>query len=233
MKQRSREPELIDLGFKYYSIEEYNQCLYQLGRIGKYLGTDKSMIKLFSKMNQPINSILDVGCGSGAFTRQLAEKFQDTQVVGTDICAEAISYAQNQKEIYQSKKNLDNLKFELRFDAELNEPEKSFDIVTSTLVFHHLSNENIITFLKKSKLIARKAIIINDLHRNWLPYMSCKVLMPLFFPNRLVCNDSLLSIKKSFTYDDWKYYLYKAGFNNKDYKISWYWPFRWIVEIKI
>lgn len=226
MKRRSLEPEIMDLGPQFYTIEEYNDCLLQLGRIGKYLGTDKIMLKMFDQLPFEIDSILDVGCGGGSFTSQLASNFIRTNVLGIDISGYAIDYAKNNY-------SRDNLKFELRNDPGLNEVEKSFDIVTTTLVLHHLSDDQIIEFFKKSALIARKAIIINDLHRHWLSYTGCSIIMPLFFPNRLTINDSLLSIKKSFRHDELKSYLDKAGFSSKNYTISWHWPFRWIVKVML
>jgi len=57
--------------------------------------------------------------------------------------------------------------------------------------------------------------------------------MPIFFPNRLVRNDSALSIKKSFRRRDWVIFLKQAKINEQDYKIVWCWPFRWIIEIDI
>lgn len=233
IKKRSLEPELIDLGPAHYSKEEYFECLKQLDRIGTYLGSNKAMLKIFKQLPYTINSILDVGCGGGLFTLQLAKAFNRAKVIGIDINPDAINYARNQKKIYQSNLPLNNLYFELRENPELNEPEKSFDIITASLICHHLSDIQIINFLQKAKLIAKREIIINDLDRHWLSYAGCFFIMPLFFPNRLVKNDSLLSIKKSFTFDDWKYYLDSAGFSEKNYSITWHWPFRWIVRINI
>lgn len=229
MQVRSNQPEIMDLSDKFYTVEEYNDCLYQIGRIGKYLGNEKKMFKLFSKYSP--ESILDIGCGGGNFTTYLAKQFKDTKVVGIDINQQAIKYAKEQQLIRNN--SLNNLKFEFRTSAELNEPEKSYDILTTTLVLHHLKDEEIIEFLKKAKSIAKKAIIINDLHRNWIPYFFSMIIFPVFFNNRLVRNDSLLSIKKSFIYKDLQKYLQKASFNEQNYKISWSWPFRWIIEINL
>jgi len=245
LKIRSREPELIDLGSQYYTQEEYDNCLYQIGRIGKYLGANNAMLTHSTRIASSlpgfassfaghgrvtggnINSILDVGCGGGYFTAQLAKKFKNIQVTGIDINPDAITHSQTRNP------RLNNLKFELRNTPELNEPPKSYDIVTATLVCHHLSDEEIIDFLKRAKLVARKNIIINDLQRNRIAYFFALIIMPIFFKNRLVENDSLLSIKKSFTYNDWIYYLYNAGIKPEDYMISWHWPFRWIIKINI
>lgn len=229
MKIRSREPEFIDLGSDHYTQEEYYDCLYQLGRIGNYLGNNKKMLKIFAKLPYKIDSILDVGCGGGLFALQIAEQFKNSKVIGIDLSLQAINYANQQK----LQNNINNLEYQISKTPELNEAAKSFDIVTATLVCHHLSDSQIIDFLKRAKIVARKNIIINDLHRNIISYLGATILIPLFFNNRLVKNDSLLSIKKSFIRSDWVYYLNSAGFKAQDYSITWHWPFRWIIKVNI
>ena len=234
LKKRSYEPELMDMGTQFYTETEYNECLYQLDCIGKYSGNNTKMLKTFSSLPYKINSILDVGCGGGLFTLQLAKKFSSAKVYDTDISIQAIDYAKNQQKKFQENNlPLNNLNFELRTNCELIEPEKSFDIVTSSLVCHHLSDESIVDFLKRAAKVAKKTIIINDLNRHWLAYVGCSIIMPMFSKNKLILKDSLLSIKKSFTYDEWINYLQQAGFKKENYKISWHWPFRWIIKVDV
>ena len=38
LEKRTTKPELIDLGPKYYSDQEYQDCLRRLGQIGRWLG---------------------------------------------------------------------------------------------------------------------------------------------------------------------------------------------------
>ena len=71
LRIRSQEPELIDLG--HYNEKEYEECLYQLDRIGRFLGGDKATFKAFDHLFAPPSSILDVGCGGGLFTMRLAQ----------------------------------------------------------------------------------------------------------------------------------------------------------------
>jgi len=226
MKQRILTPEIIDLGKNYYNIQEYNKCLYQLGRINKYLGCNGKLIKII-KNAAGVESILDVGCGGGQIAWQLAKSFPKAKVVGIDINPDAINFANSFNE------KLSNLKYELKNIPELTEKEKSYDIVTSTLVCHHLTDDQIVDFLKRAQKVAKKKIVLNDLQRSWVSYLASKIIMPIFFPNRLVRNDSALSIKKSFRRRDWVIFLKQAKINEQDYKIVWCWPFRWIIEIDI
>ncbi len=226
---RSNRLEIIDLGPDFYTKEEYNDCLEQLGKIGKWLGGDRATLSAFSKICNKQLSILDVGCGGGIFAIKLARQYSSATVLGIDINPYAIEFASKKLSSFNDK--LHNINFEIRSEAELNEPTKSFDIVTSTLVCHHLPEEALITFIYKACRIAKKKVIINDLHRHPLALLLFKIICPLYFRNRLVHHDGALSIQRAFKRHDWVSYLERAGIKKSHYTIKWHWAFRWIVEI--
>jgi 2-polyprenyl-3-methyl-5-hydroxy-6-metoxy-1,4-benzoquinol methylase len=224
--KRSYEPELLDLGPSYYTKEEYEDCLNQLDRIGRYLGGNKATLEALHKLPKP-HSILDVGCGGGHFTLELAKQFPKAQVVGIDISNEAIAFARKTLQ----NANVGNVLFEVPSSNQLSYSPNSFDIVTSTLVCHHLKDDQLIEFLRKSYQIATKAIIINDLHRHWLAYLSFKLIAKPLFPNRLIFHDGLLSIQRAFKKQDWIYYLNAAEIPMEYCSMTWHWAFRWILRI--
>lgn len=227
MNKRILTPEIIDLGSAYYTADEYNDCLRQLGRIGKFLGGNRATLQEFRALKEPPTSILDVGCGGGQFTIRLAKEYPKAFVKGIDISEDAIKFAKEKLAEY----SLSNIDFVIPAAPELNEPTKSYDVVTTTLVCHHLSDEQIVQFLKKSVSVAKRAVIINDLQRSSLAYLLFSIIAPLFFPNRLILHDGLLSIKRSFTRQDWHSYLQQANIPARAYSISWHFAFRWVVTI--
>ncbi len=229
MTNRIHTPELIDLGPPHYTQEEYSDCLHQLGRIGKYLGGNRATLWGFNTLSKSPQSILDVGCGGGQFTIQLAKYYPNARVKGIDISADAIQFAQ--QKLSQEPLPLPNITFTIPSTPELNEPDKSYDVVTATLVCHHLSDEAIIQFLKKSTLVAKQAVIINDLHRHPLARLSFSLISPLCFPNRLIAHDGLLSIQRAFTKKNWISYLQQADIPSHAYSLTWHWAFRWILII--
>ena len=225
MKKRSYEKELIDLGDDFYTKEEYEDCLKQLGRVGKWLLGNRAALYAFNQLDKSPKSILDVGCGGGNFTRLLALKYSTATVTGIDFSEKAICYANKQL----SKIPIENLKFEVPNTLELEKPSKSVDLITATLVCHHMNDDELIDFLKRAKEVATQKIIINDLHRHPLAYLSYLLIAPLAFQNRLITHDGLLSVKRSFIKKEWVSYLKKAGIEN--YTIKWKFPFRWIITI--
>lgn len=227
-KGRSQELELLDLGPSHYSSKEYADCLHKLNRIGKWLGGDLASFSALSKMSPQPQTILDVGCGGGFFTLKLAEKVPDAKILGIDLNSDAIQFALQQQLL---KPHLRNVTFETRSQEELSEPQKSADLVISTLVCHHLPDQKLIDFISKACQIAKRKVIFNDLHRHPLALFLFKIIAPICFRNRLVLHDGPLSIKRSFTRADWISCLEKAGLKPSQYTIRWRWAFRWIIEI--
>jgi 2-polyprenyl-3-methyl-5-hydroxy-6-metoxy-1,4-benzoquinol methylase len=179
-------------------------------------------------LKQLPQTILDVGCGGGAFTMELARSYPQAKVTGIDISQQAISYANKQ---LTNQPALTNLTFQLTDKSTLAYPANQFDLVTATLVCHHLTDEELIAFLKQSVHIAKSAVILNDLHRHPLASLGFGVVAPLFFRNRLIWHDGLLSIKRSFKRNDWMRYLQAADIDLKRVCLTWHWPFRWILSI--
>src|ERR1700684_1818122 len=124
-----------------YTADTYENCLHQLDRVGRFLGGDRATFKAFQRLKEPPKSILDVGCGGGLFTMRLASQYPEAKVVGIDIAPEALDFANRQlKNVYP---HLNNVEFIVPQSSHLQYPENSFDIVTSTLMCHHLSDAEI------------------------------------------------------------------------------------------
>ena len=104
-------------------------------------------------------------------------------------------------------------------------PKQPIDIVISSLFTHHLSDAQIIEFLRWMDRHARKGWFINDLHRHALPYYFIKVVTAIFSRNRLIRNDAAVSVARSFSVSDWKNLINQAGLNGS-LRIQWFFPFR-------
>lgn len=230
MKQRSFEKEWIDLGPSYYSEQEYRDCLNQLGRIGSWLGGDRATFRAFASLPEAPTSILDIGCGGGLFTLRLAKRYPQATVVGMDISQMAIDCAEENRK----KEGMvsPHVTFMVSPDPSLEGLSQQFDVVTATLVCHHLTDEELVTFLQQACRVAKRAVILNDLHRHPLASLSFRAVAPLFFRHRLIWHDGLLSIQRAFKREEWQRHLAAAGIASSRVKISWRWPFRWIVSIE-
>lgn len=227
--RRSKKLEWIDLGPAYYTPTEYRDCLYQLDRIGRFLGGDHATLRSIDRLKILPSSILDVGCGGGLFTMRVASRYPKAIVVGIDLSQEAIAFAK--EHLKQFHPPLTDVQFLVTETPELDNFNQQFDIVMATLVCHHLSDQELISFLKQACRIAKKTVILNDLHRHPLASAGFAMLVPLFFRNRLIWHDGLLSIRRAFTRKDWWSYLEAAGIDKTHCTVKWHWAFRWVITI--
>jgi demethylmenaquinone methyltransferase/2-methoxy-6-polyprenyl-1,4-benzoquinol methylase/phosphoethanolamine N-methyltransferase len=85
---------------------------------------------------EPGEKVLDVGCGTGALTFALAPRVGEGEVHGIDASPEMIEVA---------KEKVAKDGFDIDFQVALIEaipfPDASFDLVTSSLMLHHLPDE--------------------------------------------------------------------------------------------
>jgi SAM-dependent methyltransferase len=225
LTQRSQEKELMDLGPDYYSQAEYEHCLKKLFRINQLLGFFSSTVQFLKKYPKE-TSVLDIGCGGGLFLLHLGQRLPLLRLVGVDVSPEAIAASEKELQAWRMKNPNVNVSFQLQKQANLTLPENSFDVLMSTLVCHHLTDDELIEFFPKALATARSAVLINDLHRHPCAEFFYRIISP-FFRNRLITHDGLISIRRGFTRKEWVLLLQKA--NIKNYKIEWLFPFRWRV----
>lgn len=103
---------------------------------------------------KPTDRILDIGCGDGKITADMAALVEQGQVIGTDISAQMIHFAT--RTYIQN-----NLGF-MVMDAEMNVFRKQFELVTSFCCLHWVRQQ--LTALKgiKSALVddGRAALLV-------------------------------------------------------------------------
>lgn len=226
LSHRSSEKEILDLGPGHYTSAEFTHCQKILFRINQLLGIFHDTVNLLKKLPGTI-SVLDVGCGAGLFILNLGLKFPQMKFHGIDISGEAITMAEDEKSRFGAESN--NVTFELLTQPVLHYDENSFDVILATLVCHHLSNEELVVFFQQALHAASNQVIINDLHRHAISYWFFRIFSPILFRDRLITNDGLISVKRSFTRKELETLLEKASIHH--YQIKWCFPFRWRVVI--
>jgi ubiquinone/menaquinone biosynthesis C-methylase UbiE len=112
--------------------------LVNFGSLGQARRLRKMTVNL--AMIQPGNSVLDVGCGTGAVTL-MAKPYagEQGQVYGIDPAPEMIAVARSKA----ARKGL-SIDFRVGVIEVLPFPDASIDVVTSSLMIHHLPDDLIV-----------------------------------------------------------------------------------------
>jgi Methyltransferase domain len=107
--------------------------------------------------------------------------------------------------------------------------DRSFDIAHVSLFLHHCSDKEARTLLEKLSHIARYGIVINDLHRHAIAYVSISLLTRLFSRSALVRHDAPVSVLRGFLRRELAALV--PARPQSSLSISWHWAFRWCVSV--
>lgn len=210
------------------SYEELRGCLRSLVIVNRvtlaYRPTFKWLTEVYIKNPRPQRPLhlVDVGCGYGDFLRRVqrwAERRKlQILLTGIDLDPNAIRAAQEATPAGKVTYVTGN--------AHDFYPRDGIDLVVSSLMTHHLRDHEIIHMLQWMEANARVGWFINDLHRQKTPYKLFSLLtsIPIWHP--LIRDDGLVSILRSFRYEDWDHLLQKAGMPLDACRIRTYWPAR-------
>jgi SAM-dependent methyltransferase len=211
LKTRSRQKEIFDLESP--SQEESFEAYRLIRLVNRYLGGTRvilSHLKEFSKSWKPSDPvrILDVGAGIGDIPQAIVQwsrsKGYRVKIVALDISHPSLVLAQREISTYPeiSLIQADILGMPLR--------QESFDYVISSLLFHHLKDEDIPRVLKAFDALARRGIIVNDLMRRWKAYLGI-FFLTRFTQNRVFRHDAPLSVLRGFRKKEVETLIQKAG----------------------
>lgn len=102
------------------------------------LGRDKAIRQKFVELAapQPGEKVLDVGCGTGTLAIAIRPRVGAGEVHGIDASPEMIDTAQK-----KAAKTRSDIDFQVALIEAIPFPDGSFDVVTSSLMLHHLPDD--------------------------------------------------------------------------------------------
>jgi 2-polyprenyl-3-methyl-5-hydroxy-6-metoxy-1,4-benzoquinol methylase len=185
------------------SYEEFRDCLQSLGQINRWLwGYRPTLVwleRLVKAQRGPIH-IVDVGSGGGDFLRQIAgwarKRGIAVDLTGIDLNPYAARAAKEStpKELGITWVTGNVLHYQ---------PERPIDVAVSSLMAHHLADDEILSLLRWMEANSRLGWFINDLKRSqW----SCQMfywLAKLARWHRFVHHDGPVSFRRAFRELDW------------------------------
>jgi 2-polyprenyl-3-methyl-5-hydroxy-6-metoxy-1,4-benzoquinol methylase len=209
--------------------EDFYDCLRDLETVNKLTFAYRPIRQwlnktVFASSVTSSLSILDVGSGGGDALRLIARASTHAkrwvQLTGVDLNPWSKRYAQDKTpaslNIVFEESNIFNF-----------EPERRFDYILSSLFTHHLSNDDLVRFIKWMDHHATKGWFINDLHRHPMAYYGFKILTAPFRFHFMVRHDGPISVARAFSKNDWVETLKAADVPLNDVTLQWFFPFRY------
>lgn len=196
---RIYEEELLDTGVG--SDEDVAGNLKDLRLINRRLGGVRPVVKALVSLlssNPPARiSILDVGTGSADIPGQVL-RWCDSRGIVCDTVA--LDVSERNLRLTRVRLGLDPAISLVRADARLLPfMPRSFDIVIASQFLHHFEDSDVADLLASFARLARRAVVINDLARNLVPYYFIRTAGRLFTRSYLTRNDGPVSVLRGFT----------------------------------
>jgi len=94
----------------------------------------RTVLQLAAEQVGRPSAILDVGCGTGKLLKSAEARFPGAKLVGVDAAIEMVKYA-------QTSNPTGTIQFQRATAEELPFSNASFDLVLSTMTFHHWSDQ--------------------------------------------------------------------------------------------
>ena len=205
----------------------YAKVLTDLARVNRWTFNARPTLVFLKRAaaGMPAFRLLDVGFGHGDMLRRIARwaRARDLAVdlVGVDLNP-------NSAEAARAATPAD-MPIEYRTGDYLAQPTP-FDFVVSSLVAHHMTDDQLRGFIRYMEGQALCGWLINDLHRHRLAYWGFPWLARLLGAHRIVREDGQLSIARSFRPAEWRAILSDAGVPEGAARIVRRFPFRLCVE---
>lgn len=229
--QRSGKKELVDdLALNDTALA---QNLKELEAVNHWLGGKTTLISALDKVCQQHSRLIeaktitlaDLGCGGGDLLRAVHDwaktKQLNVELIGIDANPFMVRYA------IEKSRAFGKIRFETANVLSDAFKTMRFDIVCLNTFCHHLSDADLLKLLKQLKTQTSTAIIVNDLHRHWIAYLSIKWISRLLNFSYLARHDGPLSVLRAFRKRELTDLIKLADFDC--YRIRWRWAFRWEV----
>ena len=222
---RSRQEEQMDAAD--LDPGTYEKVLHDLARVNRWTFTAQPVLAYLKRAVGDVKRfrLMDVGFGDGDVLRAIARWAKrrgiEADLVGVDLNEKSVAAARVATPA--------DLAIDYRAGDYLDQPGP-FDFVVSSQVTHHMTDDQLRTFLRYMEDEARLGWLICDLHRHRFSHWGFPILARLMMVHRIVREDGQLSIARSFRPAEWREILADAGIAPDSVRIVRRFPFRLCVE---
>ena len=205
----------------------YEMVLKDLSRVNWWTMAARPTLSFLRRATRQLEAfrLLDVGFGHGDMLRRIAgwarRRGLAVDLIGVDLNPNSAAAARAATPPHAP--------IDYR-TGDYRDVEGPLDFVISSLVAHHMTDEELRAFIRFMEERAECGWLINDLHRHRFSYFGFPLLARLIGAHRIVREDGQLSIARAFRPSDWVAILTAAGVPGGSARIVRRFPFRLCVE---
>jgi len=208
VKQRVIVPELLDTA----APADAAASLADLRRLNRWFGGQRILRRQLAGVAPEDGrfAFVDVGAGSGDAALLVRRLYPRAMAVSLDLYARNLALAPAPK---------------VAADA-FRLPFARVDIIHAALFLHHFSDADVVRLLSEFRARAGRAVIIQDLHRHWIPHSFLPATRWLFGWHPVTLHDGPVSVAAAFRRAELAALARRAGLKN--FQIRWHpFAFRW------
>jgi 2-polyprenyl-3-methyl-5-hydroxy-6-metoxy-1,4-benzoquinol methylase len=230
LAQRDRQPELMDQPG--LDRDTHHRALDGLRAANAISRTSQVMWRgvmeagIVPHNGRPLR-ILDIATGGGdvliGVAKLAARHGVAVETHGCDISATAVEYAQS----VANQAKLSDTKF-FQLNVLVDPLPEEYDVVMSTLFFHHLGNDDAKQLLGRMAKSAKRCVLVDDLCRSRLGYLYAWAGGRLLTRSPIVHADGPLSVSAAFTISEFRRLAQDVGL--RDARFKRHWPQRFLMS---
>lgn len=176
----------------YHFMERINDCFGGTRVVRRFLSAEAKG----RDVNVPLR-VLDIGSGSCdiplAVSRWARTRGIPLHITCLEMAGPAVEIAR--RRLARANDPAVHL---LQGDAFTHQPAKPYDCAVASMCFHHFSNDQILTLLRRLQGFVINSVLINDLRRSPWASGGARLLLAVTGARSGVRHDALLSIRRGF-----------------------------------
>lgn len=223
LRRRSRARERLDEPGQDPAVLE--RSLEHVAGVNRFLGGRRALLDAVASAAADSRElrVLDLGTGSADLARALVDWGRRSRrrvtVTATDVHDAMLGFARSRCAAYPE------IDLERADARALAFDDDSFDVVTASMMLHHLEDEDALVALREMARVCRDAVIVNELERCVPGYLGALSLaLTVWSRNPITRHDGPLSVRRAYTPQELDALMRRAGL--RQVRVRRRWAFR-------
>lgn len=229
--QRTQAEEMMD-DFA-ITDDRLKRALSDLRWVNRWLGGHRAAQSVLAPLMRHTGRlrIIDLGSGGADYPEHVVRwahrQGHQAEAVAVDANPQTVSHAQSALDHRLPAPLRDRVEVVCADALDLPYDDNAFDVAVAALFLHHFHGDEAVALLREMDRVARRGILVNDLHRHPVAYYGVRALGAVTQASEMFRHDGPLSVLRGFRRAELEELAAAAGLD--DARVHWRWAFRWVL----